>query len=58
MFSKLIKLTFVITAYAPVLLIWWFVSVYSVYITNEKITFIDFNNLNIDDVFNKINWFI
>ena len=55
MFSKLIKLSFVITAYAPVLLIWWLVSVYSVYSTNEKITFIDFNNLSIDDVFNKLN---
>lgn len=55
MFSKLIKLSFVITAYAPVILIWWLVSVYSVFSTNEKITFIDFNNFSTDDIFNKMN---
>lgn len=55
MFSKLIKLSFVITAYAPVILIWWLVTIYSVIEANRKISFIDFNNFSNDEVFNKIN---
>lgn len=55
MFSKLIKLTFAITAYAPVLLIWWAVSVYSIFQSGKKIVFIELNDLNLFELFNKLN---
>lgn len=55
MFSKLLKLTFAITAYAPVLLIWWLVSVYSVLNSDDNIGFIDFSNFNFIDLFNRLN---
>lgn len=55
MFSKLLKLTFVITAYAPVILICWLVSIYSIIQSGENIGFIDFSNFKITDLFNRLN---
>ena len=55
MFSKLIKLTFAITAYAPVILIWWFVSVYSLLISGKNIGFIDLSDFKFSDLFNRLN---
>lgn len=55
MFSKLIKLTFAITAYAPVILIWWIVSVYSILNAGETIGFIDFSTFQFIDLFNRLN---
>ncbi|MET4081552.1 hypothetical protein ABIB40_001501 [Pedobacter sp. UYP30] len=55
MFSKLIKLTFAITAYAPVILIWWIVTVYSILNSGKNIGFIDFSNFKFVDLFNRIN---
>ncbi len=55
MFSKLIKLTFAITAYSPVILIWWFVSVYTIMNSRNKIGFVDFSNFRVIDLFNRIN---
>lgn len=55
MFSKLLKLTFAITAYAPVLLIWWLVNVYSILNSGDNIEFVDFSNFNVIDLFNRLN---
>lgn len=55
MFSKLFKLTFAITAYAPVLLIWWLVSVYSVLNSGGSIGFISFSDFKFIDLFNRLN---
>lgn len=55
MFSKLIKLTFAITAYAPVILICWLVSVYGLIQSGKNIEFIDFSNFKITDLLNRLN---
>lgn len=55
MFSKLIKLTFAITAYAPVILICWLVSIYSLIQSGKNIEFIDFSNFKIADLLNRLN---
>ncbi|WP_255080620.1 hypothetical protein [Lacihabitans sp. CCS-44] len=55
MFSKLIKLTFAITAYSPVILIWWLVSLYSIYNAGGTIGFINFSDFKLSDFFNKLN---
>ena len=55
MFSKLIKLIFVVTAYAPILLIWWVVSVYNTLKAGEEIIIIDFFNFKIAELFNRLN---
>jgi hypothetical protein len=55
MFSKLFKLSFAITAYAPVLLIWWLVSVYSVLNSGGTIGFINFSDFKFTDLFNRLN---
>ena len=55
MFSKLIKLTFAITAYAPVILIWWLVSIYSIINSGGTIGFVDFFNFKFTDLFNRLN---
>jgi hypothetical protein len=55
MFSKLIKLIFVITAYAPILLIWWLVNVSNVLRDDNSIAFIDFSNFKFVDLFNRLN---
>jgi hypothetical protein len=55
MFSKLIKLTFAITAYAPVILIWWLVSVYSILNSGGTIGFINFSDFKFSDLFNRLN---
>lgn len=55
MFSKLIKLIFVITAYAPILLIWWLVNVSNILRDDNSISFIDFFNFKFVDLFNKLN---
>lgn len=55
MFSKLTKLLFVITAYAPLLIIWWGVSVYNTLKENNSITFIDFSNFQFVDLLDRLN---
>lgn len=55
MFSKLLKITFAITSYAPVILIWWFVSIYSIFNSGDNIVFIDFSNFSCVDLFNRLN---
>lgn len=55
MFSKFIKLAFAISAYAPVILIWWCVSVYSIILSGGKISFVDFSNVKFTDLFNRLN---
>lgn len=55
MFSKLIKLLFVITAYAPLFIIWWGVSVYNTLEENNSITFIDFSNFQFVDLLDRLN---
>lgn len=55
MFSKLIKLTFAITAYAPVILIWWLVSVYSIFKSGGTIGLINFSDIKFSDLFNRLN---
>ena len=55
MFSKLTKLLFVITAYAPLLIIWWGVSVYNTLKENNSITFIDFSNFQLVDLLDRLN---
>ncbi|MDQ6482623.1 hypothetical protein [Dyadobacter sp. LHD-138] len=55
MFSKLIKLTFAITAYAPIILIWWVVSVYSILDSGGYIKFIDFSNFKFIDLLNRLH---
>src|SRR5690606_13509739 len=55
MFSKLIKLTFAITAYAPVILICWLVSIYSLIQSGKSIGIINFSNFKIIDLFNRLN---
>jgi len=55
MFSKLIKLIFVTTAYAPIFLIWWIVSIYNILKTGERLQFIDFANFKILDLCNGTN---
>lgn len=55
MFSKLIKLTFAITAYAPVILIWWLVSIYSIIKSGETIGFINFSDFKFIDLINRLN---
>ena len=55
MFSKIIKLIFVITAYAPVILIWWFVDVYSIINSNGIIGLINFSDFKFSDLFNRLN---
>lgn len=55
MFSKYFKLAFAISAYAPVILIWWFVSIYNFVKSGEKIAFIDFSNFKFTDLFNRLN---
>lgn len=55
MFSKLIKLLFVITAYAPVIIIYWIVSVYSVLKDGKSITFIDLSSFKFVDLFERLN---
>jgi hypothetical protein len=55
MFSKLIKLIFAITAYAPILFIWWIVSVYNVLKAGNTITFIDFYNFKFFELLNRLN---
>lgn len=58
MFSKLFKLTFVISAYAPVILIWWLVSVYNLFNSGGTIEFINFSDFNFSDLFNRLNLII
>ena len=55
MFSKLIKLLFVITAYAPIILICWIVSVYNVLKDGESITFIDLSSFEFADLLERLN---
>jgi hypothetical protein len=55
MFSKLFKLIFAITAYAPVLLIWWLVSVYSILNSAKTISLINFNDFKFTDLLNRLN---
>jgi hypothetical protein len=55
MFSNLIKLTFVISAYAPIILIWWLVSVYNLYQSGEKLAFINLAKIELSDLFNRLN---
>ena len=55
MFSKLIKLTFAITAYSPVILIWWLVSVYSILNSGGTIGFINFSDFKFSVLFNRLN---
>lgn len=55
MFSKLIKLIFVITAYSPILFICWFVSVYNILKSNNSIIFIDLNNFKFIELLNRLN---
>jgi len=58
MFSKLLKLLFVTTAYAPIILIWWIVSVYNIMKAGGMLQIIDFDNLKLLDLFNRTNLFI
>ncbi len=53
MFSNLIKITFASTAYAPVILTWWLVSIYNIYHTGGSVVFIKLNNFN--NLINKAN---
>lgn len=55
MFSKLIKLIFAITAYSPVILIYWFVSAYNLLQSGKDIEFINFSNFEMTDFFNRLN---
>lgn len=55
MFSNLIKLTFVISAYAPIILIWWLVSIYNLWQAGEKLAFINLAEIEISDLFNRLN---
>jgi hypothetical protein len=55
MFSKLIKLLFVATAFTPILLIWWFVSIYNIFNTGGGVQIIDFRCFKILDLFNVTN---
>jgi len=55
MFSILFKLSFAITAYAPVFLIWWLVSVYSILNLGGTIDFIYFSDFKFTDLFNRLN---
>ena len=55
MFSKFLKLTFVITAYAPVILVWWFASIYSIMNSGGTIGFINFAEFKFSDLFNRLN---
>jgi hypothetical protein len=55
MFSNLFKLLFVITAYTPVLLVWWLVSVYSILNSNRTIGFIKFSGFKFIDLFDRLN---
>jgi len=55
MFSKLIKILFVTTAYAPILFVWWLVSIYNIYNTGGRVQIIDFRNYKILDLFNSTN---
>jgi hypothetical protein len=55
MFSKFVKLLFVITAYTPILLIWWVVSIINILNTGGKIQMVNFANFKIIDLFNKTN---
>lgn len=55
MFSKLIKLIFAITAYSPVILIYWLVSAYNLVQSGKDIEFINFLNFEMTDFFNRLN---
>lgn len=55
MFSKYIKLIFAITAYAPVILIWWLVSVYNIVNVEQNIGFINLSEFKFIDLFNRLN---
>lgn len=55
MFSKVIKLIFVTTAYAPILLIWWLVNLYNILKAGEKTQLINFDNFKIIDIFDRAN---
>lgn len=55
MFSKFIKFLFVTTAYAPILLIWWVVSIYNILKAGDKIQFISLVDFGILDIFNRTN---
>lgn len=55
MFSKLMKLIFVITAYAPIILIWWIVSVYNVLKDGKSIKVIDFPSFKFVNLFERLN---
>jgi len=55
MFSKLIKLLFAITAYAPIILIWWFVSLFNIFKSGGKLQIIIFDDFKILDLCNRTN---
>ena len=46
---------FVITAYSPVLLIWWGVSIYNTIKEGKVLGFIDFGNFKFSELFNRLN---
>lgn len=55
MFSKSLKLLFVTTAYAPILLIWWLVSIYNIFQIGGSLEIIDFGNFKFLELFNRTN---
>ena len=48
MFSKLFKLTFVITAYSPILLIWWVVGIFTTIDVAGKTQILNFSEISIE----------
>lgn len=55
MFSRLIKLLFVTTAYTPIFFIWWLVSIFNIFNSGGNIQMINFVEFKITDLFNKTN---
>jgi hypothetical protein len=55
MYSKVLKLLFVTTAYAPIILIWWLVNLYNILKTGNHIQWIRFADFKILDLWNKTN---
>jgi hypothetical protein len=55
MFSKPIKLLFVAVAYAPILLIWWIVSIYNIQKMGGHLQLINLKDFNFLDLFNTTN---
>lgn len=56
MFSKPLKTIFAITAFAPILLIWWLVSIFSVIDEKGKTKILNFSDITLDNITSK--WYL